>query len=83
MFSLRTDAALLMVQFEEAQWVMKADGTGFHPVWTSTLCYSIKNYFFKCSTSLHNILSNFFLTVEPDTSARKKLIFPPISDGFK
>jgi hypothetical protein len=26
MFSLRTDAALLMVQAEEAQWVMKADG---------------------------------------------------------
>ncbi len=25
-FSLRTDAALLMVQAEEAQWVMKADG---------------------------------------------------------
>ncbi len=26
MFSLRTDAALLMVQAKEAQWVMKADG---------------------------------------------------------
>jgi hypothetical protein len=26
MFSLKTDAALLMVQAEEAQWVMKADG---------------------------------------------------------
>ena len=26
MFSSRTDAALLMVQAEEAQWVMKADG---------------------------------------------------------
>jgi hypothetical protein len=26
MFSLKTDAALLMVQVEEAQWVMKADG---------------------------------------------------------
>jgi hypothetical protein len=25
MFSLKTDAALLMVQAEEAQWVMKAD----------------------------------------------------------
>jgi hypothetical protein len=25
-FSLRPDAALLMVQAEEAQWVMKADG---------------------------------------------------------
>jgi hypothetical protein len=25
-FSLKTDAALLMVQAEEAQWVMKADG---------------------------------------------------------
>ncbi len=25
-FSSRTDAALLMVQAEEAQWVMKADG---------------------------------------------------------
>ncbi len=26
MFSSRTNAALLMVQAEEAQWVMKADG---------------------------------------------------------
>ncbi len=26
MFPSRTDAALLMVQAEEAQWVMKADG---------------------------------------------------------
>jgi hypothetical protein len=26
MFSLKTDAALLMVQAEETQWVMKADG---------------------------------------------------------
>ncbi len=26
MFSSRTDAALLMVQAEEAQWEMKADG---------------------------------------------------------
>ncbi len=26
MFSWKTDAALLMVQAEEAQWVMKADG---------------------------------------------------------
>ncbi len=26
MFSSRTDAALLMVRAEEAQWVMKADG---------------------------------------------------------
>ncbi len=26
MFSLRTDATLLMVQAEEAQWGMKADG---------------------------------------------------------
>ncbi len=26
MISLRTDAALLMVQAEKAQWVMKADG---------------------------------------------------------
>ncbi len=26
MFSLKTDAALLMVQVKEAQWVMKADG---------------------------------------------------------
>ncbi len=26
MFLLRTDAALLMVQAKEAQWVMKADG---------------------------------------------------------
>ncbi len=26
MFSSRTDAALLMVQAKEAQWVMKADG---------------------------------------------------------
>ncbi len=26
MYSSRTDAALLMVQAEEAQWVMKADG---------------------------------------------------------
>ncbi len=26
MLSSRTDAALLMVQAEEAQWVMKADG---------------------------------------------------------
>ncbi len=26
MFSLKTNAALLMVQAEEAQWVMKADG---------------------------------------------------------
>jgi hypothetical protein len=26
MFSSKTDAALLMVQAEEAQWVMKADG---------------------------------------------------------
>ncbi len=26
MFSSRTDAALLMVQAEEAQWIMKADG---------------------------------------------------------
>ncbi len=25
-FALKTDAALLMVQGEEAQWVMKADG---------------------------------------------------------
>jgi hypothetical protein len=25
-FSLKTDAALLMVQAEKAQWVMKADG---------------------------------------------------------
>ncbi len=25
-FSLKTDAALLLVQAEEAQWVMKADG---------------------------------------------------------
>ena len=25
-FSLKTDAALLMVQAKEAQWVMKADG---------------------------------------------------------
>ncbi len=26
MFSSKTDAALLMMQAEEAQWVMKADG---------------------------------------------------------
>jgi hypothetical protein len=26
MFSWKTDAALLMVQAKEAQWVMKADG---------------------------------------------------------
>ncbi len=26
MFSSKTDAALLMVQAEKAQWVMKADG---------------------------------------------------------
>ncbi len=26
MFSSRTDAALLMVQAEEAQWLMKTDG---------------------------------------------------------
>jgi hypothetical protein len=26
MFSSKTDAALLMVQTKEAQWVMKADG---------------------------------------------------------
>ncbi len=26
MFPLKTDAALLMMQAEEAQWVMKADG---------------------------------------------------------
>ncbi len=26
MFSSRTDAALLVVQAEEAQWIMKADG---------------------------------------------------------
>jgi hypothetical protein len=26
MFSSKTDAALLLVQAEEAQWVMKADG---------------------------------------------------------
>ncbi len=26
LFSLKTDAALLMVQAKEAQWVMKADG---------------------------------------------------------
>jgi hypothetical protein len=25
-FSLRTDAALLIVQAKEAQWIMKADG---------------------------------------------------------
>jgi hypothetical protein len=56
--------------------------TGFHPVWTSTLCYSIKKLFFKCSTSLHNLLSTFFLTIEPDTNVQKKLIFPPIFDGF-
>ncbi len=52
--------------------------TGFHSVWTST--YSMLLYqklFFKCSTSLHNILSNFFLTVEPNTSVQKKLIFLP------
>ncbi len=40
-------------------------------------------FFFQYSTSLHNILSNFFLTIEQDTSVRKKLIFPPIIDGFK
>ncbi len=39
--------------------------------------------FFKCSTSLHDILSNVFLTVEPATSVQIKLIIPPIIDGFK
>ncbi len=33
MFSLRTDAALLMVQAEEAQWVMKADGYLWLDAW--------------------------------------------------
>ncbi len=47
----------------------------------STLLY--QKLFFKCSTSLHNILSNVFLTLEPDTSVQKKLIFPPIIDGLK
>jgi hypothetical protein len=32
-FSLRTDAALLMVQAEEAQWVMKADGYLWLDAW--------------------------------------------------
>jgi hypothetical protein len=47
----------------------------------STLLY--QKLFFKCSTSLHNTLPTFFLTAEPDTSVRKKLIFPPKIDGFK
>ncbi len=46
----------------------------------STLLY--QKLFFKCSTSLHNILSNIFLTIEPDTSVQKKLIFPPIIDAL-
>ncbi len=41
----------------------------------STLLY--QTLFFKCSTSLHNILSNFFLTIEPDTSVRKKAHLSP------
>ncbi len=41
----------------------------------STLLY--QKLFFKCSISLHNILSNFFPTVEPDTSVQKKPTFPP------
>jgi hypothetical protein len=34
MFSSKTDAALLMVQAEEAQWVMKANGYLRLEVWT-------------------------------------------------
>ncbi len=33
MFSLKTDAALLMAQAKEAQWVMKADGYLRLEVW--------------------------------------------------
>ncbi len=33
MFSSKTEAALLMVQAEEAQWVMKADGYLQLEVW--------------------------------------------------
>ncbi len=33
--------------------------------------------YFKCSTSLHNILYNVFLTIEPDTSVQKSSSFPP------
>jgi hypothetical protein len=33
MFSSKTDAALLMVQAKEAQWVMKADGYLQLEVW--------------------------------------------------
>ena len=41
----------------------------------STLLY--QKIFFKCLTSLHNILSNFFLTIEPDTCAQKSSSFLP------
>ena len=35
--------------------------TGFHPAWNTILRSCWKNYFFKCSTSLHNILSSCIL----------------------
>ncbi len=49
----------------------------------SVLYATLLKIIFKCSTSLHNILSNFVLIIEPDTNVQKKLIFPPIIDGFK
>ncbi len=36
-FILKTDAALLMVQAEEAQWVMKADGYLRLEAWTGVM----------------------------------------------
>jgi hypothetical protein len=39
MFSSKTDAALLMVQAKEAQWVMKADGYLQLEAWAGvTIC---------------------------------------------
>ncbi len=36
-FSSKTDAALLMVQAEEAQWIMKADGYLQLEVWAGMM----------------------------------------------
>ncbi len=42
-FSLKNDAALLLVQAEEAQWVMKADGYLWLEVWAGVTDFAVWN----------------------------------------
>jgi hypothetical protein len=62
MFSSRTDAALLMVQAEEAQWVIKADGYLRLEAWAGVMDSAVWDLVVWCKPGWDkNVLNVTFL----------------------